>query len=100
MKILSSNGYKVFMSMSEEQALKILKIETIDLVFSDVIMRSIDGYQLSKIISEQYPEIKIQITSGFADIRNSDILDSPLYKARLQKPYTAEELLLKIKEAL
>ena len=98
--VLSAKGYKVLTAESAEEALKILDSNHIDLVLSDVIMPGIDGYELAKIIKERHPGIKIQIISGYADIKDPEILNSSLYNNRLQKPYTAEDLLKTIKTHL
>ena len=95
--ILSDKGYKVLTAENGEEALETLQSNDIDLVLSDVIMPEIDGYKLASVIEENYPEIKIQIISGYADVKDQEILNSSLYIDRLQKPYTAEELLKKIK---
>lgn len=96
--ILSSNGYTILTADSGENALEILKNKNVDLVLTDVIMPGIDGYQLSNFIEELYPNIKIQIISGFTDVKNSKVLNSTLHINRLQKPFKAKELLTKIKE--
>ena len=99
-EILSSKGYNILTAESGAQALKILKTETVDLVLSDVIMPDMDGYQLAYEINKHYPDIKIQMASGFSDVKDPNILESSLHMNRLQKPYNSEILLKKIKEML
>lgn len=99
-EILSSHGYKVFCSSSGKEALAILENEKIDLVLSDVIMPEMDGFELAHIIHYSYPIIKVQLSSGFADIKGKTVTNETLSKNILTKPYTSNQLLLKIKETL
>ncbi len=69
-------------------------------MISDVIMPDMDGYQLSKTASELYPELKIQLSSGFSDDRHLKYMDNTLHEAILSKPYTSDELLKKVGERL
>lgn len=105
-EILTFHGYRVITAESAKIALNILeskknKNEKISLMISDVIMPEMDGYQLSKIVSEQYPGVKLQLSSGFNDERHLKYLDdslheTSLHKTMLSKPYTADELLKRV----
>lgn len=98
--ILSSHGYKVYCASSGKEALTILENETIDLVLSDVIMPEMDGFELAHTINYTYPNIKIQLCSGFANIKGKSVTNETLSKNLLAKPFTAKQLLIKIKELL
>ena len=80
--------------------MEILKIETVDLLLSDVIMPEMDGFQLAAIVKEKYPDIKIQLASGFTDDRNMDVVDEDLRQNILPKPYNSQSLLQRIRELL
>ena len=109
-EILTFHGYRVITAESVKIALNILeskknKNEKISLMISDVIMPEMDGYQLSKIVSEQYPGVKLQLSSGFNDERHLKYLDdslheTSLHKTMLSKPYTADELLKRVETLL
>jgi signal transduction histidine kinase/CheY-like chemotaxis protein len=99
-KILLSNGFNVFCAEDATQALTILESEYIDILISDVIMKNIDGYELAKIVKEKYPDIAIQIVSGFAENRNSNSLDISLYKNMLEKPVDSDVLLTRVRKLL
>jgi PAS domain S-box-containing protein len=74
-EILVKHGYKVLCASSGEKALEILETETVDLLFSDVIMPGMDGYELASRVNEGYPDIKIQMASGFSDMRHKNEFD-------------------------
>jgi len=95
-QILTHFGYTVVTASSGEVALKVLASETIDLMLSDVIMPNMDGYQLSRLVSKQYPSVKIQLASGFSDNRHTDS-DLHLKQNMLHKPYSSKELLTSIR---
>jgi signal transduction histidine kinase/CheY-like chemotaxis protein len=97
-KILSSSGYNVFCAQDANGALRILKRESIHILISDVIMPNIDGYELASIVKEKYPQIKVQIVSGFAGSRNTNMVDVSLQKNILQKPVDPEDLLSRVRE--
>ena len=77
-----------------------LEQEEIDLVFSDVIMPEMDGFQLAAIIQKKYPSVKIQLTSGFTDKQHVTMSKDTLYNNLLNKPYHSKTLLKRIRELL
>ena len=79
-EILSQQGYQIIAATSGQQALDILKTTSVNLLLSDVIMPGMDGYQLAAIVQAQFPEVKIQLTSGFTDDRHSGKLSDELLK--------------------
>ncbi len=92
-EILSNQGYHVHCAESAEKALEILKTQHIDLMFSDIIMPQMDGYALASIVSKNYPQVKIQLASGYSGGHTNDNNDTTLSKNILQKPYGSKELL-------
>ena len=98
--ILTAKGYRVLTANDGEQALQLIEKEAIDLVVTDVIMPIIDGYQLATKLQKNYPHIKIQIVSGFADSKYSNMVDLMLHKNILHKPYTSNTLLTRVRNLL
>jgi len=99
-EILRLEGYKVIPVTNGHQALKVLKDTPVDLLFSDVIMPEMDGYQLAAMVQKQYPQVKIQLASGFTDDRHSDKLSVDLLNNMIQKPFNIKEVLIKIRHLL
>ena len=101
-QILNQNGYVTLTANSAEEALTILESESenVDLMISDVIMPEMDGYQLASIVQDKYPNIKIQLASGFSDERHVEMVDALFHQNILHKPYHSTTLLLNIRKLL
>ncbi len=99
-EILSQQGYRVLPANSCSEALQLLDANKVDLLFSDVVMPDMDGYELALIVAQKYPDIKIQMTSGFTDDRQNALGDDSLHQNLLVKPYRAQALLSRIRTLL
>ena len=97
---LLQHNYSVFTAESGTQALDILKNTHIDLVLTDVIMPDMDGYELAAIIQKKYPQIKIQLVSGYSDDLHIKRTANKLHNDLLSKPYSVKTLLNKIYDLL
>lgn len=96
-EVLLQQGYKVLTAESGLIALNLLKSNLIDLVISDVIMPDMDGYQLAAIIQKDYPDVKIQLASGFSDLRHVNMDNNELHENMLNKPFDSNDLLKRIR---
>ena len=98
---LDQLGYRVLQAENALAALKILE-ETgrIDVVFTDVVMAGkVDGFDLSRIVTERWPATKVILTSGFPASNAGDFAampDAPL----LSKPYLKSDLARVVHDAL
>ena len=92
-EILSIHGYNVVVAENTLDAIRILDSQRIDLLFSDVIMPDMDGYQLAVEARKRQPEIKIQMVSGYNDQHFINKVDEKLQKQQINKPYTSRYLL-------
>jgi len=99
-EILCQQGYTVIPVANGQQALEVLKSTPIDLLLSDVIMPGMDGYQLAAEVEAQYPEVKIQLASGFTDDRHGDKLSNDLTDNIIQKPFNIKDVLTRIRNLL
>ncbi len=99
-EFLGEKGYRVLTSESGERALEILAEEKIDLLISDVIMPGMDGYQLVSKVKELYPDVKLQLASGFTDDKLDHEDSDQLRENLLQKPFTVDELLHRVRTLL
>lgn len=97
-EILGSHGFNVHCAESAKEALNILGHESIDILLSDIIMPEMNGYQLAAMVKEKYPDIKIQLASGFSGGRNIGNIDDDLRNNLLNKPFNSQALLQRIRE--
>ena len=95
---LTSHGFNVTCAGSAKDALSVLEHESIDILISDIIMPKVNGYQLAAIVKEKYPDIKIQLVSGFDGEHSAGIVDEELQHNLLQKPVSSLALLQRIRE--
>ena len=95
-------GYNVFTAEDSNEALDILKKNKVDLMLSDIVMPGMDGYQLSTVASMRFPEVKIQLASGFTDNLQHNLSEKnkKLHDLLLQKPYRKDQLLQRIRNLL
>ncbi len=98
--LLTEHGYRVFTADNGLQALQILEKENIDLIISDIIMPDMDGCQLTEIVQQRYPHIKIQMVSGFADDLHHGTVDNNLHRNMMYKPCSSQALLIRIRHLL
>lgn len=98
--ILTRKGYIVFVAENADEALKLLEKEDVDLLLSDVIMPGMDGYMLANLVQQRFPQIKIQMVSGFSDDRHLNVIDEKLHQQLLKKPYKSVDLLNRIRVLL
>ncbi|VXC57538.1 histidine kinase famiy protein [Massilia sp. 9I] len=98
--MLAAADYDVLSAPSGERALELLKEETVDLVFTDVIMPGgMNGLQLIEQVHARRPEMPVLVTTGYMD-------ELPARGARdkslvvLAKPYQHQDLLDRVHAAL
>jgi two-component system, cell cycle sensor histidine kinase and response regulator CckA len=96
-KVLSTFGYQVITASSGQKALEILDRNDpqIDLVITDRVMPTMSGRELVERIQQTAPGTRILCTSGYA-WPSAQVSDQPY----LQKPFTAQGLLLKVRQLL
>jgi CheY-like chemotaxis protein len=95
--ILSSYGYTVLTANSGQKALEIFSQakKKIDLVVTDLVMPNMSGRELGEHILRLSPHTRIVWSSGY--VRSSSPEEQERY---LQKPFTSQELLRKVKQVL
>jgi len=95
--ILSTYGYRVLSANAGQKALEILSREDakVDLVITDLVMPVMSGRELVEHIRQISPATRIICTSGYIWPAGQETNG-----AYLQKPFTSQELLLKVKQAL
>ena len=95
--VLTSFGYKVLVADSAMKALEIFSsgAQTIDLVITDLVMPVVSGRELMERLRQLSPAVRIICSSGY--LRNPGQEEDVGF---LKKPFTAQDLLRKVKQAL
>ncbi|WP_083992120.1 hybrid sensor histidine kinase/response regulator [Bradyrhizobium embrapense] len=99
MKRLEALGYVALEARTGEEAVTTLRNDdAIDLVFADVVMPGMSGYQLAKWIRAHRPRTAVVLTSGYPGEVSTG--ESSNGSALLLKPYSREQLARSIEQAL
>jgi signal transduction histidine kinase len=95
--VLTTYGYTVLTANSGQKALALFSQwkHSIALIVTDLVMPGMSGRELTEQILRIAPHTRIVWTSGY--VRASDSQETAQY---LQKPFTSQELLRKVKQAL
>jgi PAS domain S-box-containing protein len=101
-RVLESSGYRVIAAGDGPEALRICEqfAEPIHLMITDVVMPGMSGGELVEHISPLRPDTQVLLMSGYT--RNV-VLDRAIARpgtAFLQKPFTPDALLAKVREVL
>jgi two-component system, cell cycle sensor histidine kinase and response regulator CckA len=103
-EFLRGSGYTVIPAGSPEEALNLTGSHSgsIDILLTDVIMPKMNGRELATRLVKTRPGMKVLYVSGYADGIVRDGVDGPLEEglAFLQKPYTRNMVIRKIREIL
>lgn len=86
-EILQTAGYKTATANNALKAIELLGENDFDLLFTDVIMPGMTGYQLVKEAQKIAPDMKILLTSGYQVGYEQTDIDSKLLDAVVSKPY-------------
>jgi DNA-binding NtrC family response regulator len=91
-KVLSRKGYEVSQALNVENAVKLIKEMTFDLVITDLMIPGTSGMELLQIIREHYPELDVIMITGYASIESAVKATKLGASAYLPKPFTPDEL--------
>ncbi len=100
--VLQRAGYRVVDACNGVEALKICETsgEKIDLLLTDVVMQQMSGRELTDKLMPKYPEIRVVFMSGYASDAMVQHGVEVGTAAFLQKPFTTQGLIQKVREAL
>ena len=98
-KILSREGYRILTAADGVEALETLKVESINLVISDMKMPRMDGFELLRIIKREHANIGIIIMTAYGDtytVKDALLLGADEY---ITKPFKSYEISLVVERA-
>jgi DNA-binding NtrC family response regulator len=99
-KTLEENGYNVAATTSGKQALVFIQKRMPDLLILDLNMPEPNGFDLLKAEHSKYPYLRILVISGY--LHGALLEAAKIFGAiaTLEKPFTAEALVGKVREVL
>ncbi|HUT65924.1 MAG TPA: response regulator [Spirochaetota bacterium] len=104
-RILESEGFKVFLVLSAQEAIELLEVEYFDLMIIDVKMPAQDGMYLLEQIKRKWPldiwpELPVIVMSGYPTPKTiTDGLDRGATDF-IPKPFTPDELVSSVNKAI
>jgi two-component system cell cycle sensor histidine kinase/response regulator CckA len=101
-RVLLNQGYTVIQARNGEEALQLLDElgDTIDLILTDMVMPDMGGLALAGQLRERWPDLKLVYMSGYAEGDKLEPGTQEFQTSFLQKPFSAENLVLKVREVL
>ncbi len=100
--ILEQKGYRVLEAADSDQALQqaAASHEPIELVLTDVIVPRLNGREIYRRVQRAHPDARVLFMSGYTDnvVGTQGMLEEGINF--LQKPFTTQDLLAKVEEAL
>ncbi len=97
---LTKDGHNIFLACDGVDALKIMKVEEIDIVIADLKMPNMDGGILMKEILKKYFNVPVIILTGHGTIENAVKLMRDGAYDFLTKPLNLEKLSLIVVRAI
>jgi CheY-like chemotaxis protein len=101
-RVLVARGYVVHQAANGEEALALARTleGPLDLVLTDIVMPDMDGVQMVKRLLKLWPELKVVYMSGYAHGDKLEPGSQGMESQILQKPFSTENLTLKVREVL
>jgi CheY-like chemotaxis protein len=89
-RVLTAKGFAVINAQSGEEALKKLKNETYDVVFTDIKMPGLSGIEVAERIKASQPWLPVVIVTGYGSRENQARADAVGVSDFLNKPLSPE----------
>jgi PAS domain S-box-containing protein len=100
--LLESNGYKVHTAKDGREAIKLYKQhqQEIDIVLTDMGLPGMTGIEVLRTLKELNPNVSAIVASGYFEPDVKSKLDKIGVKGFIQKPYSTDEVLRKLREVM
>jgi len=100
-KMLAQHGYTVLSAGDPLEALQLAaEVGEIDLLLTDVVMPSMNGPELARLLVAERPGLRVLFTSGYpaGAFAGRGVLDDD--EPLLQKPFTSSDLVAAVRDAI
>jgi DNA-binding response OmpR family regulator len=100
--ILEMNGYTVLEALDVADASRLAETHPgpIHLLISDVMMPGTSGPELARRLRGRRPELRVLCMSGYPESEERQVEGETDWDAWLQKPFTPDSLMEKVRECL
>jgi CheY-like chemotaxis protein len=85
--MLEALKHRVVLAESGQAALKKMATESFDLIFSDLAMPEMDGWETAREIRKRWPEMKIVLVTGYGPGTRPPKGEDDLVNAIIGKPF-------------
>jgi two-component system cell cycle sensor histidine kinase/response regulator CckA len=101
-RLLEWHGYTVLEARNGAEALRVYEAQegNIDLVLTDVVMPEMGGHELVDQLRARRPDLRVLFMSGYAERAFTSNGSIPAGTGYLEKPFTVETLMLRLREVL
>jgi len=89
--ILSDNDYEVVTANSGEEAMDKIKQNPFDLIVTDIFMPGISGFDILRIVKDDYPKTKVVVMTAYGSSEKRDEAMDLGAKFYLEKPFEIKE---------
>ena len=94
--LLTLHGMRVLTAVSAIEAMRVLALERVDVLFTDIVMPGIDGAEVVERLMPLRPQMKIIFMSGYP----GRVPLHPASVAYLQKPFTRAKLIEVLRQVM
>lgn len=98
--LLENAGYEIMTAGDGNTALNVIQAEALDLVISDIRMRPMNGIELLRKIRGVKPAIPVIMVTAYANPRTAQEAKQLGAFAYMSKPFTNDEVVTNVKEAI
>jgi CheY-like chemotaxis protein len=100
--LLTQHGYTVLAATDAEEALRTAEAHqgTVHLLLADIVMPGMSGTELARHLCASRPSLRVTFMSGYVGPKTKDAHLLREGAALLHKPFSAQELLATIRQAL
>jgi CheY-like chemotaxis protein len=101
-RMLGDLGYQVLSAAGPEEALLIIESHSrIDLLFTDIVLPGgLSGDELAVVARRLRPDIRVLYTSGYNQLKPTDLTDGAAHIGLIAKPYTKAALARQLRAVL